>query len=143
MKRWGIVTMIAVLLLAAATLALAQGQGGQGAGMARMFDPKTVETLTGEIAAVHTAASGMPGVASRITLDLKTAKETVAVYLGPEDYYQKQSLKLAQGDKVEVKGSRVIMGGNPVIIPNYVKKGDQTLNLWDDQGVPPWARSKQ
>lgn len=143
MKKPGSIILMGLLVLAVALPALAQGQGGQGMGMGRMFDPKTVETLTGEIVAVHTAASGMPGVASRITLDLKTAKETVAVYLGPEDYYQKQGLKLAQGDKVAIKGSRVTMGGNPVIIPNYVKKGDQTLNLWDDQGMPPWARSKQ
>ncbi len=143
MKKLGSILLMGLLVLAVASPALAQGQGGQGMGMGRMFDPKTVETLTGQIVAVNVAASGMGGVANRITLDLKTAKETVTVYLGPEDYYQKQGLKLAQGDKVEVKGSRVSMGGNPVIIPNYVKKGDQTLNLWDDQGIPPWARSRQ
>jgi hypothetical protein len=123
--------------------AAAQGMGGQGMGMGRMYDPKTVETLSGEIVAIKAAQSGMPGVANRVTLDLKTAKETVAVYLGPEDYYQKQNVKLAQGDKVEIKGSRVTMGGHPVIIPNYVKKGDQVLKLWDDQGMPPWSRAKQ
>lgn len=143
MKQLGSIILVGLLVLASALTALAQGQGGQGMGMGRMFDPKTVETLTGEIMAVHTAASGMSGVANRLTLELKTAKETVTVYLGPEDYYQKQSLKLAQGDKVEIKGSRVSMGGNPVIIPNYIKKGDQTLNLWDDQGMPPWARGKK
>ncbi len=130
-------------LLAAAGLVLAQGQGGQGMGMGGLYDPKTVEVLTGEVAKLHTAASPLEGVANRLTLDLKTHKETVAVYLGPEDYFKAQNFPLAQEDKIEVKGSRITMSGQPVIIPNYIKKGDKTLNLWDAQGVPPWARSKQ
>jgi len=143
MKTLTVVASAALLVLAVLGPAAAQGMGGQGMGMGRMFDPKTVETLTGEIVEVKAAQSGMQGVANRVTLDLKTAKETVSVYLGPEDYYQQQNVKLAKGDKVEVKGSRVMMGGNPVIIPNYVKKGDQVLKLWDDQGMPPWSRGKR
>lgn len=143
MRRLFYFVGFSLALLAAAGLALAQGQGGQGLGMGRLYDPKTVEVLTGEVAKLHTAASPMAGVANRLTLDLKTEKETVAVYLGPEDYFKAQNFPLAPGDKIEVKGSRVTMSGQPVIIPNYIKKGDKTLNLWDAQGVPPWARSRQ
>jgi hypothetical protein len=132
-----------LLLLAAAGLALGQGQGSQGMGMGGLYDPKTVEVLKGEVTALHTATSPMTGVANRLTLDLKTEKETVAVYLGPEDYFRAQNFPLATGDRVEVKGSRITMGGQPVIIPNYIKKGEATLNLWDDKGVPPWSRSRQ
>ena len=143
MKRRCISLTAALIILFAVAAALAQGMGGQGMGMGRMFDPKTVETLNGEIVDVKTVASGMSGLAGRVTLDLKTAKETITIYLGPEDYYQQQNVKLAKGDQVEVKGSRVMMGGNPVIIPNYVKKGEQILKLWDDQGMPPWSRGKK
>jgi hypothetical protein len=40
---------------------------------------------------------------------------------------------------VEVRGSRVTMGGKPVIIAAEVRKGDAVLTLRDDQGVPMWS----
>jgi hypothetical protein len=40
---------------------------------------------------------------------------------------------------VEVKGSRVTIAGKPVVIAAEVKKGDETLKLRDDNGIPAWA----
>lgn len=124
---------------------LAQGQapGQQPSslppGWGRLYDPKTVETLKGEIVAVDTVTAGRMDIPGRVVLTLKTAKETIPVYVGPEWYVKQQEVKLVAGDQVEVKGSRVAMDGKPYIIPNYVKKGDRVLQLRDDTGLPLWA----
>jgi hypothetical protein len=140
MRKIGLVLCLAMLCAAFATAALAQGRG-QGPGawpQGRMYDPKTVETLKGEILAVESITAGKTDMPARVILKLKTAQETVNIYLGPAWYLEKQGVKLTAGDHVEVRGSRVTMDAQPVIIPNEVKKGDRVMQFWDDQGFPRW-----
>ena len=141
-------------LLLSATAAWAQpgtraGSGlGPGAGMGRgmdggkgynrMYDPKTVETVSGEVESVNQATSGRR-MALGVHLTLKTEKETIAVHLGPSWYLDKQGITLAAKDKVEVTGSRITYEGQPTIITGEVKKGGQVLKLRDAAGVPAWA----
>jgi hypothetical protein len=140
------VVISGLLLLASAPAALAQpngpgGGGGWGPGSpyGRMYDPKTVETTSGEITSVDliTPARRMsPGV----HLTLKTDKgETLAVHLGPQWYIDQQPLKLAKGDKVQVRGSRITFQDKPALIAAEVTKNGQTMRLRDDNGVPAWA----
>jgi len=116
-----------------------RGSGGWGLGTQynRMYDPKTVETISGEITAVDriTPAKGMSG---GIHMNVTTNKETISVHLGPGFYIENQDVKLEAKDKVEVKGSRITFGGKPVIIAAEVKKGDEVLKLRDDAGFPVW-----
>ncbi|MCE5311733.1 MAG: hypothetical protein LLF86_01120, partial [Nitrospiraceae bacterium] len=60
-----------------------QGSGGWGAGMQyqRMYNPATVETITGEIMSVD-KITPMKGMYYGIHLQLKTDKETISVHLG-------------------------------------------------------------
>lgn len=142
MKRLTVLTTIClmVLFLANGVWAQAQGPGmGMGQGWGRLYDPKTVETLKGEITSVDIITAGQMDIPGRVTLNLKTAKESILVYVGPEWYVKQQEIKLVAGDQVEVKGSRVTMEGKPYIIPTYVKKGDRVLKLRDDNGMPLWA----
>lgn len=140
MKRLTVLATFCLLVLFLAAGAMAQAQGpGMAAGWGRMYDPKTVETLKGEITSVDIITAGQMDIPGRVTLNLKTAKESILVYVGPEWYVKQQEVKLVAGDQVEVKGSRVIMEGKPYIIPNYVKKGDRVLKLRDDNGMPLWA----
>ena len=117
-----------------------QGSGGWGMGSSyqRMYNPATVETVSGIVESVDkiTPRKGMyPG----IHLVLKTDKETIAVHLGPEWYIERQDVKLEKGDKIEVKGSRITFEGKPSIIAAECKKGDNVLILRDSTGVPAWA----
>jgi hypothetical protein len=48
-------------------------------------------------------------------------------------------MKIAAGDKIEVKGSRISFGGKPAIIAAEVRKGSAALMLRDPNGVPAWA----
>jgi len=116
-----------------------QGRGG-GAGdpYSRMYNPKTVETLSGEVVSIEKAIPGRR-MSYGVHFTLKTEKEAIPVHLGPSWYLEKQGMTLAPGDKVEVTGSRITYQGQPTIIAAEVSKGGQVLKLRDAAGVPAWA----
>ena len=149
MKKIGLVLFagaIAILLAALSTYAqpsrgmMWRGSGGWGPGSQynRMYDPKAVETITGEVTAVDriTPVKGMSG---GVHMNVKTDKETISVQLGPSWYLENQDVKIVAKDKVEVKGARTTFAGKPAIIAAEVKKGDEVLKLRDDSGFPVWS----
>ena len=116
------------------------GDGGWGAGSQynRLYDPKTVETVSGEVIAVkHITPTN--GMSYGVHLELKTEKETVSVHLGPGWFIENQDITVEPKDKVEIKGSRVTFDGKPAIIAAEVKKSDHVLKLRDQNGIPVWA----
>ncbi len=117
-----------------------KGSGGWGMGSQynKMYNPATVETVSGTVEAVK-KFTPMKGMYSGIHIMLKTDKESVDVHLGPEWYIERLDTKIEKGDKIEVKGSKVTMMGKPAIIAAEVKKGDSTLVLRDSAGIPAWA----
>lgn len=135
------VILAAVALLAASWPGSAPAQGGPGAGRrdayGRMYDPKTVETVAGEVVSVDRVAWGRRGQGVHLTLN--TGPETLSVHLGPSWFIDQQAVKIATKDRIEVTGSRVDFQGKKVIIAAEVKKGGQVLKLRDAQGIPVWA----
>jgi hypothetical protein len=137
---------VGLALVVFSSLALAQGGpmpgggGGWGPGgqYGRLYDPKTVETLTGEIEKVE-RITPINGMSAGIHLILKTEKESLSIHLGPEWYVSNQEVKLKSADKVEVKGSRVTINSKPAIIAAEVVIGDHVLKLRDANGVPLWS----
>ncbi len=117
-----------------------QGSGGWGSGSPyqRMYDPVTVEAVSGIVESVN-RITPVKGMYSGIHLTLKTDKETIDVHLGPEWYIERQDVKLEKGDKIEVRGSRITFNGKPAIIAAELKKGENTLILRDSAGIPVWA----
>jgi hypothetical protein len=104
-----------------------------------MYDPKTVETVTGTVLKVEQTRGKGRGGGGGIHLLLKTDKEEIAVHLGPSAYMDKQAVKIAAQDTIEVRGSRITFEGKPAIVAAEVKKGDQVLKLRDDSGTPLWS----
>ena len=117
-----------------------RGSGGWGMGSQynRMYNPATVETISGTVESVD-KVTPMKGMNSGIHALLKTDKETISVHLGPEWYIERLDVKIVKGDKIEVKGSRVTFAGKPALIAGELKKGDQALVLRDAGGIPVWA----
>lgn len=137
------VMLLAVMILMVGpypVLAAGGGSGGWGMGGAyqRMFDPTTVEKVSGEVQKVDKIAP-MRKMGAGIHLLFKTSKETIPVHLGPEWFMDRLDANLKQGDKVQVTGSRIKLEGKPVIIASEVKRGDETLVLRDSSGVPVWS----
>jgi hypothetical protein len=142
-KLMMVVASLAMLSLFVGTEALAQkgtGGGGWGPGTpyGRMYNPQTVETLSGEVVSVD-KITPMKGMTYGIHATLKTDKETIPVHLGPGWYIENQDVKIAPKDKIEVKGSRTSVEGKPAIIAAEVKKGDDVLVLRDASGFPVWS----
>lgn len=125
--------LLAGLLLAGA--AEAQPRGRCAWADARMFDTATITTVSGTVAAIERVSNG-PSVG--IHLRLQTGDETVPVHLGPAFYVDAQELKIAEGDRVEVVGSRVQLGDAPALIAQEVRKGESRLRLRDEAGFPAW-----
>lgn len=137
----GIMGILCLIFAVPAWAQQAMPDPGKGGGMmggrgGQMYDPKTVETISGEVVRVDQ----MAGMAAGVHLLLKTDKETLTVVVGPAAYLDQQKMKIAAGDKVEVRGSRVTRRQGPVIVAAELKKGDQVLKLRDDQGLPLWPR---
>ena len=140
------IAMVGILVTAVSSYAqprpgtMWRGSGGWGPGSQynKMYDPKAVETISGAVTRVDriTPAEGMTG---GVHMLVKTDKETVSVHLGPSWYIENQDVKIEPKDKVEIKGSRVTVQGQPAIIAAEVKKGDQVLKLRDETGIPVWA----
>ncbi len=147
MKRTGtVVIAIALIAIALATYAGAQpgmhwrGGGGWGMGSqyGRMYDPKTVETISGEVERVD-MITPMKGMSGGVHLTVKTEKGPMSVHLGPAWYIENQDVKIQPKDKVEITGSKANFQDKPVIIAKEVKKGDEVLILRDDNGYPVWS----
>lgn len=117
-----------------------RGSGGWGPGSkyGRMYDPKTVDNITGQVEKIEKVTYGR-GMSYGIHLLVKTEKETADVLLGPGWYIENQDVKILPGDKVDIKGSRVTLRGNRAIIAAEIKKGDEVLQLRDENGFPAWA----
>ncbi len=122
-----------------ASSALAQGGPGNGPGPGpggmRMYDPATVTTVSGTVDKVEKIPRRNH---NGVHLTLSTSSGPLEVHLGPDFYVEKQDVKIAQGDQVEVTGSKVSFQGSPALIAQTVKKGDAVLTLRDAAGVPVW-----
>jgi len=142
-KLIGLIVILSMVL--SSSLAFAawkgfRGSGGWGIGTAyqRMYNPATVEIISGTVGSVD-AITPMKGMYSGVHVMLKTEKETISVHLGPSWYIERLDTKIEKGDKIEVKGSRVTFAGKPAIIAAEVKKGDNVLVLRDSAGIPAWS----
>ncbi|MEQ8975734.1 MAG: hypothetical protein RIE73_35800 [Coleofasciculus sp. C1-SOL-03] len=113
-------------------------QGHRGLGN-RMYNPDSVETITGEVVSVDRFTSNR-GRSQGMRMQMRTGNETVWVHLGPAWYWQNQGMTIEPNDRIQVQGSRVNMAGTPAIIAAQVQKGNQVLRLRNENGVPVWSR---
>lgn len=145
-----LMTIISLTIPISASIAIAKpsmmgrgmmGSGGWGMGGSyqRLYNPKTVETITGEVVAIDSMMP-MGGMSGGIHLQVRTPKnELMSVHLGPAWYLERQDVSLQVKDKIQVKGSKVTFDGKPALVAAEVKKGAQTLVLRDANGYPVWS----
>ncbi|MEQ8999122.1 MAG: hypothetical protein RID53_21690 [Coleofasciculus sp. B1-GNL1-01] len=105
----------------------------------RMYNPDSVETITGEVISVDRFTSNR-GRSEGMRMQMRTGNETVSVHLGPAWYWQNQGMTIEPNDRIQVQGSRVNRAGNPAMIAAQVQKGNQVLRLRNENGVPVWSR---
>ncbi len=134
--------VLSIVVFAVSVYAQQTGGWGSSTPYGRMYDPKTVETISGVVEKVE-KITPMRGMSYGVHILLKTDKDMVDVHLGPSWYIEKQSVKIKKGDMVEIKGSRITFRGKPAVIAAEVKKGDEVLMLRDENGVPAWSRGRR
>ena len=117
-------------------------QGNRGWGedskYTRMYDPNNIETISGKVVTVYTFTP-MGGMSNGLHVRVRTDNETIDVHLGPVWYLENQDIKIEPNDRIEVKGSRISLTGQPSLIAGEIKKGEATLILRDTNGFPVWS----
>ncbi len=149
-KIAGLIAVILAVTVILANASFAQrgmkwkGSGGWGSGSQynSMYDPKTVETISGEVVKIDKIPPTR-GMTYGMHLLVKTDTETVSVHLGPAWYLENQDIKIEVKDKLEITGSRITFRGKPAIIASEVKKGEEVLKLRDEDGFPVWSGWRQ
>jgi hypothetical protein len=114
------------------------GGWGQGGQYQRLYDVKTVESISGEVLRIE-KIKPMKGMSAGVHLVLKEANGEMSVHLGPEWYVERQDFEIKVGDKIEVTGSKVTFQGKPALIAAEVKKNNDVLKLRDNDGFPYWS----
>ena len=115
------------------------GGGGRGSAYgSRMYNTTTVESLTGKVTSVERITQTGRRYCG-IHLFLKTSDEEISVHLGPAWFIDSLDLAIEQDDTLEVTGSRITYDGKPAFIAAILEKGDQTITLRDEIGIPVWS----
>jgi sporulation protein YlmC with PRC-barrel domain len=105
----------------------------------KLFDAKTMKTITGQVIKIERIAEPGVGMIMRLTV-LIDKKEVLPVYLGPAFYIggAEQAHHFLLGDQVTATGSQVTVRGEPVLIATTVTRGKDVLRLRDKEGNPEW-----
>ncbi len=108
-----------------------------------MYDPATETTVTGKIEEVKHVLGPGGGSVGGVHLIIVSDQGKVEARLGPAWYVEKQELKFAKGDQVEVVGSKVKGAAVETVIAREVKKDGKVLTLRNAQGIPVWSGGRQ
>lgn len=122
-----------VLVAGITSWVLAQG-GGRAQ---RFYDPSTETVVKGTIEKVTEVEGKHRWNGTHLTL--RTDDQTYDVHVGPSDYVSKNGFKFSAGDRVEVTGSKIKLGGVDTIVAREIKKQDKVYTLRDSQGFPKWS----
>jgi DNA/RNA endonuclease YhcR with UshA esterase domain len=133
---WVAAAGMLALVLAPAT-SEAQQRSGRRAG-SPVYDRSTEVTLSGTVDEVQSHQGRVGGTGTHLML--ATDAGTIDVHLGPTNWLASKEYTFAKGDRIEVTGSKVTLDGTAAIIARQVKRGDQTMVLRNENGIPLWSR---
>jgi hypothetical protein len=103
----------------------------------RKFDKNTVEEVEGRVEDI--LYSGREnGEDKGVEFLLRAGDELLPVHVGPAWYMDHQKEKIKAGDKIRVKGSRVNVNHEPVLIAETIVNSDLAFRLRDSDGHPVW-----
>lgn len=128
------------------------GGGGNGGGADRgamggwqsnskysqLFNKKSVDKWKGTIVRTDSVVplKGMdPGTALIVKVE---GQGNMNVQLGPEWFIKRQQDKFAEGDEIEIVGSKVDVDQKSVIMATQIRMQGRSLTLRNADGVPTW-----
>jgi len=104
----------------------------------RLYDPDTVTTLHGTVAAVSVVPS-RGGQHGGTHVTLVSAGQPTEVVLGPTWFLKGEAVDIVKGDSIEVTGSLVDQAGETFLVARELKKGQKVVTLRDERGLPAWS----
>ena len=128
--------LMSTLLVLCVSIVFAQRGGGYRKHTPN-YDPKTEVTVKGTIEEVKQYPS--KGNSTGTHLMLKTSEGTNDVHVGPSWFLSQQKIEFANGNEIEVTGSKVKVNGKDALIAREIKEGEKVITLRNAQGVPEWA----
>lgn len=141
MRKFIVAATAACSLLAVAMPVAAQEDGwGKSSEYTKKFDPKAIVTVKGKVTKIDRDAVPLPGMQKGFAATIQTDKGEEVVQVGPIWFtsYFKQKWDVKVGDQVEVTGSKVKIGGKPVIMAMQGKKGNLVMACRSKYGKPVW-----
>ncbi|MFY7998006.1 MAG: DNA-binding protein [Candidatus Kapaibacteriota bacterium] len=121
-----------------------QGSGGWGmpSPYSKMFDPRAVETIKGEVLAIKKIIP-LKGMSSGLQVMVRTETDTIAAHLGPDWFLEYQDVQIERQDIIEIKGSRITFDGKSILIATEVLRRTDILRLRNINGFPAWTAWKR
>jgi len=106
-------------------------------GYERPFDPKKIVEVKGEVIEVSNSQENKDEKHG-VYLILAIENEQIPVHLGPLWYITRQPHHFKEGDKIEVKGSKVTFKNTEIIVASEIRKEKMQMRLRDENGAPMW-----
>jgi len=150
MKTLIIILIIALIINLAFDLKIfakerkAKGSGGWGVGSEyqKLFNPRDARTFSGDVLKTDKCIP-LAGMAAGVRIRIKTTAEEIDVHCGPEFFIERQDHFISVNEKVEIKGVRVTIQDQPILIASEIRRGTEFLKLRDENGIPVWSGWKK
>lgn len=106
------------------------------------YDVDTEMSLDGVVTKVWTEEC--PGCAGGVHLTLEAGDADYEAHLGPVGYLESKQWELAPGEELTLTGSLVsFRSGGDALIVRELTRGNQTLTLRDEKGIPLWSGGRR
>ncbi len=142
MKRLSLVLVLTILVASAALAGNVPLDGWQrDSAYNKLFNPKTLQVVRGTVVSLDRDLRPLPGMAAGFGVLIETTdKEQLPLHIGPAWFTQnyRDDWKVEPGDEVEVRGSRVQIGGKDALMVVWGRKGDHVMTVRNREGAPVW-----
>ena len=101
------------------------------------YDLTTETKMKGTVEEVNLPPKGSEKEIAHLLV--KTATDTVDVYLRPKSFLDDMGVSFSKGDEIALTGSRIKWGEADLILAREVVKGTDTLVFRDAKGNPVWS----
>ena len=101
------------------------------------YDVSTESKMKGVVEEINLPPKGSEKEA--IHLIVKGDAQAVDIYLCPESFLKDMGVTFNKGDDLGFTTSKVKQNGADLLLAREVVKGNETLVLRDDKGVPVWT----
>ncbi|WP_348730695.1 hypothetical protein [Rheinheimera texasensis] len=139
MRKWLLLMALIITPAQAQTDEVNTDEWGMRGQYQRMFNPKTIQTVHGQILAVEPFSLNNR-MCNGLHIKLRTAATELIVHLGPKFYVEDQPITLAYGMQVSATGSMIQYLNAPAMIATEINTEHGVLKLRSADGIPYWSR---